>query len=338
MASRTGQRDHGSLNFKSKKPHFFKVLLRDAIEHGKLKIPAQFVKKYGSEIPSPIFLMVPSGAVWQVELTKSNAEIWMQGGWRQFVEHFSLQLQDFVVFRYEGNGLFNIIIFDKGASEIQYPINSSQAGNLNFTGESQGLASEEDGDTSVEILDDMPPSKKRREKSPLQCNEGDDNSVTESKEVEDSYQSLGAFSSPHNKLAAQKSEKPQVNLNKVRHQETAGSQDTQGASSLRIPGVLESKNPNFKVLVRSCYLNNHCLLLPFGFAKRYMPGTRMVILQVAGRSWHVKLKSYPSRSFLTSGWSLFAKENALQANDICVFELINSSNAVLRVYISKCAG
>ncbi|EOY02806.1 Uncharacterized protein TCM_017198 isoform 2, partial [Theobroma cacao] len=87
------------------------------------------------------------------------------------------------------------------------------------------------------------------------------------------------------------------------------------------------KNPNFKVL-----------LLPFGFAKRYMPGTRMVILQVAGRSWHVKLKSYPSRSFLTSGWSLFAKENALQANDICVFELINSSNAVLRVYISKCAG
>ncbi|XP_017974378.1 PREDICTED: B3 domain-containing transcription factor VRN1 isoform X5 [Theobroma cacao] len=306
MASRTGQRDHGSLNFKSKKPHFFKVLLRDAIEHGKLKIPAQFVKKYGSEIPSPIFLMVPSGAVWQVELTKSNAEIWMQGGWRQFVEHFSLQLQDFVVFRYEGNGLFNIIIFDKGASEIQYPINSSQAGNLNFTGESQGLASEEDGDTSVEILDDMPPSKKRREKSPLQCNEGDDNSVeicrkmriysntnrTESKEVEDSYQSL-VFMQVHF---------PALTTN------------------LQLKNL---KNPK---------------LLPFGFAKRYMPGTRMVILQVAGRSWHVKLKSYPSRSFLTSGWSLFAKENALQANDICVFELINSSNAVLRVYISKCAG
>ena len=66
-----------------------------------------------------------------------------------------------------------------------------------------------------------------------------------------------------------------------------------------------------------------------------MPKTRMVTLQVAERSWLVKLKSYPTRCCLTSGWDIFAKENSLRADDICVFELIDMSDAVLRVSIFK---
>ncbi|XVE67691.1 hypothetical protein DITRI_Ditri09bG0008800 [Diplodiscus trichospermus] len=43
----------------------------------------------------------------------------------------------------------------------------------------------------------------------------------------------------------------------------------------------------------------------------------MVTLQVAERSWPVKLLSYRNRSRLTSGWRVFAEENSLQADDMC---------------------
>ncbi|XP_022774254.1 B3 domain-containing transcription factor VRN1-like isoform X2 [Durio zibethinus] len=532
MAFNSGQRDHDSFYFTSTTPHFFKVLLSDAIQHGKLKIPAKFVRKYGSGISSPVFLKVPSGAIWQVKLTKSNAEMWLQSGWREFVEHHSLELHDFVVFRYEGNCLFNVVIFDKSASEIEYPINSCQtrAEIHNFEEHSQVPATEEDDDTSVEILDDMPPSKKRREKSPLpsprpsrkmrihsntkrtesnatkvsakrfevpkrnrsspwltqgfsargstaasESNGGVNASqkqrhiwmqnTMKGKEKAKALQRASSFKSQnpfcravmqpsyvtnrdhfympltfarqylmkkqgkvlcvfdgkswHMELESDSSNKKRFrpklsngwkefshdnnldvgdvcvfelvkttkitfnvvvfrsevedsksldngngaslvkstrslvtnyaskskgNFNQERRQKTAGSQDGQGASSLRTLDVFPAssnfgpvpEDPNFKVVVRSCSLKHGSLHLPAAFAKRYiMPETRMVTLQVAERSWPVRLKSYSSKSFLTSGWTVFAKENSLREDDTCVFELINRSDAVLRVSIFK---
>ncbi|XP_039069592.1 B3 domain-containing transcription factor VRN1-like [Hibiscus syriacus] len=93
--------DPKSQAFSSRTPHFFRVLLTDATQHGKMKIPAKFVRKYGSGISTPVFLKVPSGTLWEVELTKSGSELYLLKG-------------------YEGHPLFNVIIFDKGASEIEY--------------------------------------------------------------------------------------------------------------------------------------------------------------------------------------------------------------------------
>ncbi|XVE67694.1 hypothetical protein DITRI_Ditri09bG0009100 [Diplodiscus trichospermus] len=59
--------------------------------------------------------------------------------------------------------------------------------------------------------------------------------------------------------------------------------------------------------------------LPVAFTKRHiLPETRLVTLQVAERSWPVKLLSYRNRSCLTSGWRVFAEENSLQADDVCL--------------------
>ncbi|EOY32330.1 Uncharacterized protein TCM_040136 [Theobroma cacao] len=52
---------------------------------------------------------------------------------------------------------------------IKYLITRIQAENLNFNGESQDPIREKDDNTSIEILDDMPPSKNIKESSPLLC-------------------------------------------------------------------------------------------------------------------------------------------------------------------------
>ncbi|KAE8680923.1 hypothetical protein F3Y22_tig00111366pilonHSYRG00370 [Hibiscus syriacus] len=114
------RRDNDQPMFASKTPHFFKIILQEAIGDGMLGIPRKFVRKYGNQLSSPVKLEVPSGAIWQVELTKSDERVWLQKGWREFAEQYSLEFGSFLVFRYQGNDHFHVLIFDRSASEIEY--------------------------------------------------------------------------------------------------------------------------------------------------------------------------------------------------------------------------
>ncbi|PPS06567.1 hypothetical protein GOBAR_AA14081 [Gossypium barbadense] len=120
-----------STMFTSKTPHFFKVILQETLRDGILGIPRKFVRKYGNQLSSPVKLEVPSGAIWQVELAKTDERVRLQNGWREFAEHYLLELGSFVVFRYEGNDHFHVLIFDKSASETEYPHTSTEASRKN---------------------------------------------------------------------------------------------------------------------------------------------------------------------------------------------------------------
>ncbi|OMP11923.1 hypothetical protein COLO4_03592 [Corchorus olitorius] len=109
--------------------HFFKIVLEDAIQEGKLEIPPKFAREYGNALSSPVFLKVPTGAEWQVELAKRD-----------------------------GNPHFHVLIFDKTASEIKYP-----NGNQN----DQAVKIEEsEEENSIQIIAEI--SRGRRKKSQLQ--------------------------------------------------------------------------------------------------------------------------------------------------------------------------
>uniref|UniRef100_A0A2N9G2Y2 TF-B3 domain-containing protein n=1 Tax=Fagus sylvatica TaxID=28930 RepID=A0A2N9G2Y2_FAGSY len=66
--------------------HFFKIILPSTMQDMKLRIPKKFVSEIGEELSTVATLTVPSG-----------------------------------VFKYEGNSNFHVLIFDKTATEIQYP-------------------------------------------------------------------------------------------------------------------------------------------------------------------------------------------------------------------------
>ncbi|KAB1669453.1 hypothetical protein E1A91_D03G020300v1 [Gossypium mustelinum] len=125
MASSSHQQGNSHLKFISSSPYFLKIILQDTIQNGKLGIPRKFVKNHGNSMSSPAMLSVPSGAVWKVELTKSDGKIWLENGWLEFSNHYSLDIGHLLVFRYDGNSNFRVIIFDKSASEIQYPYTSN---------------------------------------------------------------------------------------------------------------------------------------------------------------------------------------------------------------------
>jgi len=56
-----------------------------------------------------------------VRLEKANNNIWVRGGWWDFVEHHSINYGYFLVFKYKGNSRFHVLVFDMTATEIKYP-------------------------------------------------------------------------------------------------------------------------------------------------------------------------------------------------------------------------
>ncbi|KAL6220482.1 hypothetical protein ACLB2K_008238 [Fragaria x ananassa] len=75
------------------------------------------------------------------------------------------------------------------------------------------------------------------------------------------------------------------------------------------------------------------------FVKNFATQHQLVKLQVGDRSWHVKLNIYHKASWiakLSGGWPVFCQENSLSDGDVCIFELIQVNDVVLKVHIFRC--
>ncbi|KAK7310208.1 hypothetical protein RJT34_07565 [Clitoria ternatea] len=72
---------------------------------------------------NPVSLRLPNGTEWEVDCVERDGDVWFCKGWQEFVKYLSLDVSHFVVFKYEGNSSFRVIVFGKSAMEIEYPSN-----------------------------------------------------------------------------------------------------------------------------------------------------------------------------------------------------------------------
>ncbi|XP_024030337.1 B3 domain-containing transcription factor VRN1-like, partial [Morus notabilis] len=133
------------------------------------QIPNRIVNKCGGTLSIPVLLKLPCGLKWKVRLTKCDGKVWIDKGWRDFLKYYSLGHGDLLVFKYEGNSQFHVLIFDKSTTEIDYPSNPNWIVKHNIGRSQPQEVKEEEDDDSVEILESFSPFPKRREKSQLTC-------------------------------------------------------------------------------------------------------------------------------------------------------------------------
>ncbi|XP_075656524.1 B3 domain-containing protein At1g49475-like [Castanea sativa] len=125
------------------------------------RIPKKFTLKYGVHLSDTAFLTIPNGTKWKVKLTKRDGEVWFQNGWCEFASCHALTLGHLLVFKYEGNSQFYVLIFDATTTEIDYPLDDQL--------QVHRMEDNESDDNSLEIMDGFMPSRKTREKPPLPC-------------------------------------------------------------------------------------------------------------------------------------------------------------------------
>ncbi|KAK7851534.1 b3 domain-containing transcription factor vrn1 [Quercus suber] len=63
-----------------------------------------------AELSTIVTITAPYGGIWQVGLKKADNNIWFYNGWQDFVEYHSICYGYFLVFRYEGNSSFHVLI------------------------------------------------------------------------------------------------------------------------------------------------------------------------------------------------------------------------------------
>lgn len=319
------------------------------------RIPKSFWTSYGSEISSPISLTVPTGVLWKVELTKCADGTWLHNGWSEFAKHYSLSYGSFLLFRYEGNCNFYVIVCDKSATEISYPYGGILGSSVPNRRGFQEHAMEDD--KLVEILDDIQPSKKTRIRSPspssrphkkINMTSKDD---TASKIM--SVRSPSPSSVPHKTIkstsnisighsliipngdSAKRSGKRPQQMKDCRRTATLLSKER--AKALQRASWFKSENPFFVVVMQPWYVHDkRSVSLPVNFCRKYLPKHNGdVILSVSHKNSRSVLFCPSVKPKLYRGWKQFVMENHLEVEDVCVFELIDQTKITFNVVIIR---
>ena len=75
-------------------------------------LPKTFSDNLKKKLPENVTLKGPSGVVWNIGLNTRGDTVYFVDGWQRFVKDHSLKENDFLVFKYNGESLFEVLIFD----------------------------------------------------------------------------------------------------------------------------------------------------------------------------------------------------------------------------------
>ncbi|CAK8565828.1 unnamed protein product [Lathyrus sativus] len=245
----------------------------------------------------------PDGTKWKVFWKNINGDIWFEKGWKTFTRNYSLQHGCLVVFKYkERTSELDVLIIGQNGVEIDYDSSCNTLAETDnpdhCDDESIEILNVDDSDDeSVEILNECLNKKKTRPNSPLvsprPC------------EIKKTIGKTTSLNWPRENRAQE------------------------------VAAKFISSNPFFTVLIKPNHLLHYVLTVP-NLEGVIENEEKNLILQIGKTSWNVKLLRFKKNSnsrFLSAGWSLFASENRLQPGDVCVFELINKEDLVLKVHV-----
>jgi len=74
-------------------------------------IPPAFIANFNGKIPKKFILRNSHGKSWHLESEDIGGKLLIKKGWECFVSSHSLVRGDFLIFQYNGNGLFIIKVF-----------------------------------------------------------------------------------------------------------------------------------------------------------------------------------------------------------------------------------
>ncbi|GAB2287465.1 hypothetical protein Dimus_021842 [Dionaea muscipula] len=91
--------------------HFCQVLANDDFHH-QLVLPMKFARVMSSRVPKVVSLKAPCGFRWNVNVTVSCDSLSFRDGWEGFAKAFSLEKNDILIFKYNGQSSLDVLIFD----------------------------------------------------------------------------------------------------------------------------------------------------------------------------------------------------------------------------------
>ncbi|KAJ0961595.1 hypothetical protein J5N97_001092 [Dioscorea zingiberensis] len=273
---------------------------------GKL-IPEKFAKNFKGKLPGILNLRSPSGSLWSVRLLNVPGALLIKDGWKVFVDAHHVVEDDVLVFKYDGNSCFDVLMFNQSGCENEASF-FVRCSNSNL--EENQVKEEYNNEASYDTLEERCCSEEHRH------DERTSPGVQKSKTN---------YRRRNTKPGSSKNTHSATRSVFRRRQITSAEEE----KALQAAEAFETVNPSFiAVMWRSHVFKRFFMTVPSYFASlHFNPKKQIVILRVPGRikEWHVRYV------WLGHGWGLRGKEwqsfvldNNLNEGDACVFELIAS--------------
>ncbi|ESW25103.1 hypothetical protein PHAVU_003G007600 [Phaseolus vulgaris] len=282
---------------------FLKVIVESILQSGTMKVPTSFVSRHWQGMPNPVILSLPNGSKSKVFWLNQDGGVWFCYGWKEFAKYSKLDVSHSIVFRYEGNSCFNVIIFGESGLEIEYPLSrdatNEEVGEIDEASYFCANLSEERSKRPREEAQEEEEEKSNRQKT---CSDYSKhkNSGTSSNGQEDFRTKL--------RMLREKVEE------------------------------MFNYNPNhFTCVIKEKHTERDLLVMPAEFAKPYLhkEGTATLFVE-HGRTWKVETEANSHKQLeVVFGWREFLLDNKLKLGDICAFEVLDRELLLFKVTICR---
>ncbi|CAH9084236.1 unnamed protein product [Cuscuta europaea] len=286
------------------------------------RIPEEFVTKYGKKMPKVGSFEVPTGEVWEIELVPSQGQVCLARGWKEFTRKYSIREGHFLVFRYDGESHFHVIIFDKSATEIEYPQFKTHDDDDDDDARFKAACNPESDSDDDEIFQDEMETEcslnKRKRKEVFGSEVGDINGLNYRVKLEESVHHVLESSPSLNPKNKSVRAYRKYKYRSVRKEKNA----VERAKSFR------SKNPFYISVMHRSYISfPYTLSIPLSFAKNLSTSKHNDLLLISsGRSWSAKCTIGRSKSVKITGWRDFVLDNKLKMGDVCILEVFKGGS------------
>ncbi|XP_050233499.1 uncharacterized protein LOC126681986 [Mercurialis annua] len=292
---------------------FFKIILPSTIENKNLKLPLKFARKCGDELLDVVKLLLPNGRVWNVK-----------------------------IFKYKGMSNFNVRIFNMTTCEIEYPdheLSNDQQPPRNDEVENEDDDCFEISDsihlasTSKRVLEkrDSTLQKQNLQENPKK---GISNKISEEIIELDNENGLKQGELSRNRILNKEKMKNKFDgiavlrgseeieteiFVSARLYRTLSTMSSEIRMAVDAATMCKPKNPTFLVIVLLHYLQDDKLIVPAGFARRYMKNVceAVKVKDSEDREWTVRSNwQWRGGSLgLNGGWGKFFKDKNLRVGD-----------------------
>ncbi|MED6219245.1 hypothetical protein PIB30_034064 [Stylosanthes scabra] len=313
MASSASQQNNHS---PSTVIRFFKIVLQKSLQDGTLKVPKKFSKKYGDDLPNPVYLKPPDGNEWKIDWTKQDGEVLFEKGWKEFAKYYSLDNGHLLWFEYNGTSEIKVHILDPSCLEIDYPSNDNSVG---ISKKQQRLKEK----VKAEPEPSSPSRGKRLKRT------------TETTDEEGSLDTQNWKQNDNNKEDRQ-SEEAQLMMPTKRCNVDVFCPGTMGFQALIEAKKFKSENPSFIVKATKANISTSRPTFQASFYKKHFKDDEQHIqIRFERELFPAKVLSYRSHAFITAGWRLFTRRSKLQPGDVTLFELVNREDPLFDVHIYR---
>ncbi|XP_017243497.1 B3 domain-containing protein Os01g0723500 isoform X2 [Daucus carota subsp. sativus] len=290
-----------------------------------LKVPPKFIENMEGYTCGTVSLEGPSGDFWHASLIKHDNDLCIYEGWQSFVRDHFLEDGDTLLFGYEGDLQFVVQVFDQSscekeaASTARCSQDQSKCNNLNAKKRE-----------SVENTVGYPRKKMRSSQVPSDI-------AVKERRLQGIVASMG-MTSETSRLSTLAEYVSGPSKNSVAVAGPSVNHALLSATEAdRIAQAFTSLYPTFtKVMKRFNVSGSYTLNIPYQFSMAHLPKCKvqLILRNEDGKSWVIN--SIPNTRVQTShtfcgGWLSFVRDNTINMGDICIFELVQNCEFLVRI-------